>query len=140
MVNSLSWIEQKCLERGLKMTWQRRLIAQVLSESEDHPNVEELYVRASQHDSRVSIATIYRTVRLFEQEGIILRHDFGEGRSRLEPIAHGKHDHLINLDTGEVIEFHSKEIALIQQKIAEQYNMELEGARLELYARPKKTS
>ncbi|MFV0430619.1 MAG: Fur family transcriptional regulator [Alphaproteobacteria bacterium] len=133
-----SWIEQKCLERGLKMTWQRRLIAKVLSESEDHPDVEELYLRASKHDNRVSIATVYRTVRLFEQEGIILRHDFGEGRSRLEPISHGHHDHLINLDTGEVIEFRSEEIALIQNKIAERYNMVLEGARLELYARPKK--
>lgn len=140
MNENLSWIEQKCLERGLKMTWQRRLIAKVLSESEDHPDVEEVYRRASQYDNRVSIATIYRTVRLFEQEGIILRHDFGEGRSRLEPIAHGHHDHLINLDTGEVIEFHSEEIGLIQKRIAEKYNMTLEGARLELYARPKKNS
>lgn len=132
----LTWIEQKCSESGTKMTWQRQLIAKVLSEAKDHPDIEEVYRRAKLKDSRISIPTIYRTVRLFEELGIIIRHDFGDGRSRIEPITHGHHDHLINLDNGEVIEFHSPEVYEMLKKIAQKFHMDLEGARLELYARP----
>ncbi len=132
----LSWIEQKCIENDIKMTWQRKLVAKVLSEAKDHPDIEEIYRRAKICDHRISMPTIYRTIRLFEEINIIIRHDFGNGRSRIEPVTHGHHDHLINLENGEVIEFHSPEIYKLLQKVAQEFNMELEGARLELYAHP----
>ena len=100
-----SRIERLCVERGLKMTGQRRVIARVLSDAADHPDVEELYRRATALDSRISIATVYRTVRLFEEKGILERRDFGGGRARYEPTEHGQHYHLIDVDTGRVIEF-----------------------------------
>src|SRR5205085_7579428 len=104
-----SRIERLCVERGLKMTGQRRVIARVLSEADDHPDVEELYRRASVYDERISIATVYRTVRLFEEKGILLRRDFGSGRARYEPADHGPHHHIIDIETGSVTEFRSAE-------------------------------
>jgi len=129
-------IEQLCMDHGMKMTEQRRVIAQVLSTSEDHPDVEEVHRRASEQDSRISIATVYRTVRLFEEAGIIERHDFGDGRARYEEITDEHHDHLINVHSGEVIEFQNPEIEALQDAIARKYGMKLVGHRLELYAVP----
>lgn len=131
-------IEQKCLEKGLKMTGQRRIIAQALSDSNDHPDVEQLYQRASKIDSKISIATVYRTVRLFEDAQIIAKHDFGDGRARYEETQETHHDHLIDLRSGKVIEFFNKEIEKIQEKIARELGYELMGHRLELYGVPKK--
>jgi len=131
-----SRIERRCLEIGLKMTDQRRVIARVLSDSQDHPDVEEVYRRASASDPRISIATVYRTVRLFEEEHILERLDFGDGRARYEEISHDHHDHLIDLATNRVIEFHCKEIEDLQRRIAEQHGYRLIGHRLELYCRP----
>ncbi|SIS88909.1 Fur family transcriptional regulator, ferric uptake regulator [Insolitispirillum peregrinum] len=133
-----SRIEQMCVERGMKMTEQRRVIARVLSEATDHPDVEEVYRRASLQDPHISIATVYRTVRLFEEANILARHDFGDGRARYEEVQDEHHDHLINMKTGDVIEFHSDEIEEIQRKIAEQYGFKLVGHRLELYGVPLK--
>jgi len=129
-------IEKLCIEHGMKMTEQRRVIAQVLSLADDHPDVEEVYRRASAEDSRISIATVYRTVRLFEEAGIIERHDFGDGRARYEEITDQHHDHLINVRTGEVIEFQNTEIETLQEAIARKHGMQLVGHRLELYAVP----
>ncbi len=128
-------IERLCLERGLKMTGQRRLIARVLSEAQDHPDVEEVYRRALALDSKVSIATVYRTVRLFEERGILERHDFGGGRARYEPTEHGHHHHLIDVDTGQVIEFQSEEHERLARAIAAGLGFELAGPRLELFGR-----
>ncbi|NQV45022.1 MAG: transcriptional repressor [Rhodospirillales bacterium] len=129
-------IEQLCIEHGMKMTGQRRVIAQVLSTSGDHPDVEEVYRRASVKDTRISIATVYRTVRLLEEAGIIERHDFGDGRARYEESTDQHHDHLINVNTGEVFEFESPEIEALQKAIAKKYGMKLVGHRLELFAVP----
>ena len=131
-----SRIERLCVERGLKMTGQRRVIARVLSEASDHPDVEELYRRASALDSRISIATVYRTVRLFEEAGIITRHDFRDGRSRYEehPVVH--HDHLIDMKTGKVVEFVDDEIEALQEAIARRLGYRLVDHRLELYGVP----
>ncbi len=129
-----SRIEQLCIEKGMKITDQRRVIANVISESTDHPDVEELYARASRCDPRISIATVYRTVRLFEEAGIIAKHDFGDGRARYEETSDDHHDHLINIKTGEVIEFHNAEIEALQEKIAEELGFQLVGHRLELFA------
>jgi Fur family ferric uptake transcriptional regulator len=131
-----SRIEQRCIELGLKMTGQRRVIAQVLSESEDHPDVEVVHARAAAIDPRISIATVYRTVRLFEEEKIIDRLDFGDGRARYEEMSDDHHDHMINLSSGEVIEFHCKEIEDLQKRIAEEHGFRLVGHRLELYCKP----
>lgn len=109
-------IEKLCADKGLKLTDQRRTIAQVLSESEDHPDVETLYERASEKDSRISIATVYRTVKLFEEAGIIQKHDFGDGRARYEEMSDDHHDHMIDLRTGNIIEFYDAEIEEIQKK------------------------
>lgn len=128
-------IERLCAERGLKMTGQRRLIARVLSEAEDHPDVEEVYRRALALDSKVSIATVYRTVRLFEERGILERHDFGGGRARYEPTEHGHHHHLIDVDTGQVIEFQSEEHERLAHDIAAGLGFDLVGHRLELFGR-----
>jgi Fur family transcriptional regulator, ferric uptake regulator len=126
-------IERLCAERGLKMTGQRRLIARVLSEAQDHPDVEEVYRRALALDNKVSIATVYRTVRLFEERGILERHDFGGGRARYEPAEHGHHHHLIDVDTGQVVEFQSEEHERLAREIAAGLGFELVGHRLELF-------
>jgi Fur family ferric uptake transcriptional regulator len=131
-----STLESKCEEKGLKMTEQRRVIARVLSDSDDHPDVEMLYQRASAIDSGISIATVYRTVRLFEESGIIAKHDFGDGRSRYEEASSEHHDHLINLRTGEVIEFTNEQIEKLQETIARELGFELVDHRLELYGIP----
>ncbi len=130
-----SRIERLCIERGLKMTGQRRLIARVLSEAEDHPDVEELYRRASALDARISVATVYRTVRLLEEKGIVERRDFGGGRARFDPTDRGHHHHLIDVDTGKVIEFEDPEHEALARKIAERLGFVLVGQRLELFGR-----
>lgn len=129
-------IEKLCIEKGLRMTEQRRVIARVLSESHDHPDAEELHRRAAAIDSRISIATVYRTVRLFEEAGILERHDFRDGRSRYEQLPEEHHDHLIDLSTGKVVEFHDEEIERLQQLVAERLGFRLVDHRLELYGRP----
>lgn len=128
-------LEQLCQERGLKMTEQRRVIARVLSDSNDHPDVEMVYQRASEIDPRISISTVYRTVRLFEEASILERHDFGEGRARYEEVPETHHDHLIDVQTGEVIEFRNEEIEKLQERIARELGYELVDHRLELYCR-----
>jgi Fur family transcriptional regulator, ferric uptake regulator len=132
-----SRLEQLCLDRGLKMTEQRRIIARVLSESADHPNVEQVYRRASAIDARISIATVYRTVRLFEEASILAKHDFGDGRARYEEMPSAHHDHLIDLQSGRVVEFRNEEIERLQQLVADELGYELVGHRLELYAVPR---
>jgi Fur family ferric uptake transcriptional regulator len=129
-------IEAQCLAKGMRMTEQRRIIARVLSGAADHPDVEELYKRCAEIDSRISISTVYRTVKLFEDAGIIERHDFREGRARYEQIPDIHHDHLINLRTGEVIEFQSEEIEKLQREVARRLGYRLVDHRLELYAVP----
>ena len=129
-------LEAQCLAKGMRMTEQRRIIARVLSGSADHPDVEELYRRCAKIDDRISISTVYRTVRLFEDSGIIERHDFREGRARYEQIPDTHHDHLINLRTGEVIEFRSEEIEKLQAEVARRLGYRLVDHRLELYALP----
>jgi len=131
-------IEKLCAEKGLKMTAQRRVIARVLSEAEDHPDVEELYRRASKIDNAISIATVYRTVRLFEEANILERHDFRDGRSRYEEVTEEHHDHLINIETGDVIEFQNEEIERLQREIAKKLGYDLVDHRLELYCVPSK--
>jgi Fur family ferric uptake transcriptional regulator len=132
-----SRIERLCVERGLKMTGQRRLIARVLSDAEDHPDVEELYRRASRLDGRISVATVYRTVRLLEEKGILERRDFGGGRARFDPADRGQHHHLIDVDTGRVIEFSDAEHEALARRIAERLGFELVQLRLELFGRRK---
>ena len=129
-------IAARCAAKGMRMTEQRRTIARVLAESADHPDVEELYRRCSKVDDRISISTVYRTVRLFEDAGIIERHDFREGRARYETLSESHHDHLINLRTGEVIEFQSEEIERLQAEVARRLGYKLVDHRLELYAVP----
>jgi Fur family ferric uptake transcriptional regulator len=128
-----SRIEQLCAEKGLKMTEQRRVIARVLSEATDHPDVELLYRRAAEVDSRISIATVYRTVKLFEEASILERHDFGDGRARYEKASENHHDHLIDVNSGDVIEFRNEEIESLQQLVAKKLGYRLVGHRLELY-------
>src|SRR5437763_13448791 len=129
-------VEAQCVAKGMRMTEQRRVIARVLARSEDHPDVEELYRRCAEIDDRMSISTVYRTVKLFEDAGIIERHDFREGRARYEQIPDTHHDHLINLRTGEVIEFQSDEIERLQAEVARRLGYRLIDHRLELYAVP----
>ncbi len=129
-------IEDLCLAHGMRMTEQRRVIARVLSESADHPDVEELYRRASAVDPGISIATVYRTVRLFEDSGIIARHDFRDGRARYEQVPDEHHDHLIDVKSGRVIEFRDEEIERLQEAIARRLGFRLVDHRLELYAVP----
>ena len=133
-----SRLEQLCQEKGVKMTEQRRIIARVLSDSLDHPDVEMLYQRATKLDSRISLATVYRTVKLFEEASILERHDFGDGRSRYEELSSQHHDHLIDVSTGKVIEFHNEQIEMLQQSIAESLGYQLVDHRLELYCVPLK--
>ena len=128
-----SRIEQLCLDKGLKMTEQRRVIARVLSDSVDHPDVELLYQRASAIDPHISIATVYRTVRLFEEANILERHEFGDGRSRYEEAQKAHHDHLIDLKAGHIIEFRDEEIEKLQRRVAQKLGYRLVDHRLELY-------
>jgi Fur family ferric uptake transcriptional regulator len=130
-----SKLEILCLEKGLKMTEQRRVIAQVLSDSVDHPDVDMVYRRAIDVDPKISIATVYRTVRLFEEANILQKHEFGDGRARYEEIPEEHHDHLIDMESGTVIEFHNDVIERLQQEQAALLGYELVGHRLELYAR-----
>lgn len=130
-----SWIERKCAERGLRMTEQRRVIAKVLSDADDHPDAEELYRRASDIDPKISLATVYRTVRLFAEANIIETHDFRDGRARYETADEEHHDHLIDVVSGEVIEFMDEEIEALQEKIAKKLGYELVDHRLELYGK-----
>ncbi len=125
-----------CVEKGMRMTEQRRVIADVLSAADDHPDVEEVHRRSTAIDNGISIATVYRTVRLFEEAGILERHDFRDGRSRYEPASDDHHDHLINLDTGEVHEFHNDEIERLQEDIARRMGFKLVDHRMELYGIP----
>ena len=129
-------IEALCAAKGMRMTEQRRSIARVLAQADDHPDVEELYRRCSAVDERISMSTVYRTVRLFEDSGIIERHDFREGRARYETAPEAHHDHLINLRSGEVIEFQSEEIEQLQAEVARRLGYKLVDHRLELYAVP----
>jgi len=126
-------LEQLCHERGLRITEQRRIIARVLSDSEDHPDVELLHQRASAIDSKISIATVYRTVRLFEEAGILDRHDFGDGRARYEAAPEAHHDHLIDVESGKVVEFVDPELEALQRVIAEKLGYRLVDHRMELY-------
>jgi Fur family transcriptional regulator, ferric uptake regulator len=132
-----SRLEQLCLDKGLKMTDQRRVIARVLSDSVDHPDVESVYRRAVEIDPKISIATVYRTVRLFEEASILARHDFGHGRARYEEMSEHHHDHLIDVQSGRVIEFRNEEIEKLQDEVARRLGYALVGHRLELYAVPR---
>ena len=126
-------IESLCVDKGLKLTEQRRVIARVLSESDDHPDVEQVYQRATKIDPRISIATVYRTVKLFEEANILERHDFGDGRARYEEAGEEHHDHLIDVNSGEVVEFMNEQIERLQQEVARKLGYRLVGHRLELY-------
>ena len=131
-------IEQKCISKGVKLTDQRKIIAKVMSESNDHPDVDELYNRVSMIDSKISIATVYRTVKLFEEAGILAKHDFKGGKARYEEMSESHHDHLIDVKTGEIIEFVDDEIEKLQNKVAEKYGYKLVDHKLELYGIKKK--
>ena len=131
-------IEQKCVAKGVKLTEQRKIIAKVMSEANDHPDVDELYIRVSKIDSKISIATVYRTVKLFEEAGILAKHDFKGGKARYEELSESHHDHLIDIKTGEIIEFVDDEIEKLQKKVAEKYGYELVDHKLELYGVKKK--
>lgn len=133
-------IEKLCVDKGLRMTDQRRVIARVLSSSQDHPDAEELHRRAAAEDPRISLATVYRTVRLFEDAGIIERHDFRDGRSRYEEVGDEHHDHLIDLKSGEVIEFVNEEIERLQEAVARKLGYKLVDHRMELYGVPLKSA
>ena len=128
-----SAIEIKCIKKGVRLTDQRKLIAKVMSESEDHPDVDELHKRVSKLDSKVSIATVYRTVKLFEEAGIVSKHDFKGNKSRYEQTTKEHHDHLIDINTGEIIEFVNEEIEKLQKQVAEKLGYKLVDHRLELY-------
>ena len=140
----MSIIEEKCKQKGVRLTEQRRVIAKIMSESKttfgskDHPDVDELHKRVSLVDKKISIATVYRTLKLFEESGIIERHDFKEGKSRYEPSTDQHHDHLIDVKTGHIIEFEDDEINKLQKKIAEKYGYDLVDHKLELYGVKKK--
>ena len=144
MSDTVDTIEQKCLAKGVKLTEQRRIIAKIISESKieygesDHPDVDELYKRVSKVDSKISIATVYRTVKLFEEAGILTKHDFKGGKARYEAMIESHHDHLIDIKTGEIIEFVDDEIEKLQKKVAEKYGYELVDHKLELYGVKKK--
>ena len=132
-------IEQKCIAKGVKLTDQRKIIAKVMSDSNNHPDVGELYKRVSKIDTKISIATIYRTVKLFEEAGIIAKHDFKGGKARYEELSESHHDHLIDIKTGEIIEFVDEEIEKLQKKIAQKYGYDLVDHKLELYGVKKKS-
>ncbi len=130
-------IEQKCTAKGVKLTDQRKIIAKIMSDSQDHPDVDELYKRASKIDSKISIATVYRTVKLFKEAGIVAKHDFRGGKARYEELNEGHHDHLIDIKTGEIIEFVDEEIEKLQKKVADKYGYKLVDHKLELYGKKK---
>ena len=132
-------IEKKCIQKGVKLTDQRKIIARVMSESDDHPDVDELYKRVSKIDSKISIATVYRTVKLFEEFEILTKHEFKGGKARYEELNESHHDHLIDVKTGEIIEFVDDEIEKLQQKVADKYGYELVDHKLELYGVKKKS-
>ena len=132
-------IEQKCIEKGVKLTDQRKIIAKIMSGSQDHPDVDELYKKVSKIDSKISIATIYRTVKLFEESGILTKHEFKGGKARYEELNEGHHDHLIDIKSGEIIEFVDDEIEKLQKKVAEKYGYKLVDHKLELYGIKKKS-
>ena len=144
MKDSADTIEQKCLAKGVKLTEQRKIIAKIISESKseygesDHPDVDELYSRVSKVDPKISIATVYRTVKLFEEVGILTKHDFKGGKARYEAMIESHHDHLIDIKTGEIIEFVDDEIEKLQKKVAEKYGYKLVDHKLELYGVKKK--
>ena len=135
----LETIEQKCIKKGVKLTDQRKIIAKVMSEANDHPNVDELYHRVSKIDSKISIATVYRTVKLFEEFGILAKHEFKGGKARYEQLNESHHDHLIEIKSGEIIEFVDQEIEKLQKKVAEKYGYDLVDHKLELYGVKKKS-
>ena len=145
MTDTADTIEQKCLAKGVKLTEQRKIIAKIISESKseygesDHPNVDELYSRVSKVDPKISIATVYRTVKLFEEAGILTKHDFKGGKARYEAMIESHHDHLIDIKTGEIIEFVDDEIEKLQKKVAEKYGYKLVDHKLELYGVKKKS-
>ena len=132
-------IEKKCIDKDVKLTDQRKIIAKVMSEASDHPNVDELYNRVSKIDPKISIATVYRTVKLFEEVGILEKHDFKGGKARYEAMIESHHDHLIDVKTGEIIEFVDDEIEKLQKKVAEKYGYTLVDHKLELYGVKKKS-
>ena len=132
-------IEKKCISKGVKLTDQRKIIAKVMSESADHPDVDELYNRVSRLDPKISIATVYRTVKLFEEAGILAKHDFKGGKARYEEMSESHHDHLIDIKSGEIIEFVNDEIEVLQKKVAEKYGYDLVDHKLELYGIKKKS-
>ena len=144
MADTADTIEQKCLAKGVKLTEQRKIIAKIISESKteygesDHPDVDELYSRVSKVDPKISIATVYRTVKLFEEAGILTKHDFKGGKARYEAMIESHHDHLIDIKTGEIIEFVDDEIEKLQKKVAEKYGYKLVDHKLELYGVKKK--
>ncbi len=132
-------IKQKCISKGVKLTEQRKIIAKVMSTSDDHPDVDELYNRVSKIDAKISIATVYRTVKLFEEAGILAKHEFKGGKARYEEISESHHDHLIDVKTGEIIEFVDDEIEKLQKKVADKYGYDLVDHKLELYGVKKKS-
>ena len=132
-------IENKCIKKGVRLTDQRKLIAKAMSESEDHPDVDELHKRVSKLDSKISIATVYRTVKLFEESGILTKHEFKGGKARYEELNEGHHDHLIDVKSGEIIEFVDDEIEKLQKKVADKYGYTLVDHKLELYGVKKKS-
>ncbi|TCT06253.1 Fur family ferric uptake transcriptional regulator [Aquabacter spiritensis] len=136
MSGKISAIEEACYAKGMRMTDQRRVIARVLTAAEDHPDVEELHRRASAIDDNISISTVYRTVKMFEDAGIIARHEFGDGRSRYEAVPDEHHDHLIDLRSGRVVEFRSEDIERLQEEIARRLGYRIVGHRLDLYVLP----
>ena len=144
MSDKVDTIEQKCLAKGVKLTDQRRIIAKIISDSKseygesDHPDVDELYSRVSKVDPKISIATVYRTVKLFEEAGILTKHDFKGGKARYEAMIESHHDHLIDIKTGEIIEFVDDDIEKLQKKVAEKYGYKLVDHKLELYGVKKK--
>ena len=144
MADTVDTIEQKCLDKGVKLTEQRKIIAKIISESKseygesDHPDVDELYNRVLKVDPKISIATVYRTVKLFEEAGILTKHDFKGGKARYEAMIESHHDHLIDIKTGEIIEFVDDEIEKLQKKVAEKYGYKLVDHKLELYGVKKK--
>jgi len=144
MTDAVDTIEQKCLAKGVKLTEQRKIIAKIISESKseygesDHPDVDELYSRVSKVDPKISIATVYRTVKLFEEAGILTKHDFKGGKARYEAMIESHHDHLIDIKTGEIIEFVDDEIEKLQKKVAEKHGYKLVDHKLELYGVKKK--
>ena len=135
----LETIEQKCIKKEVKLTDQRKIIAKVMTEANDHPNVDELYNRVSKIDSKISIATVYRTVKLFEEFGILAKHEFKGGKARYEQLSESHHDHLIDVKSGEIIEFVDQEIEKLQKKVAEKYGYDLVDHKLELYGVKKKS-